>query len=212
MGIYPKLETLELEELIKSFQFPPPEGEMYAAGYYFEVAEHICQYGEKGVQFLKQQLSNPDVHRVRAALFALSGRVSNSDTVPLLLSYLNDPRPLVVAEAIEGLRHNGYKGAMEQVVSLVLHPSPYVVGAALRYIGTFDRDRVIPLLLEALKHPDSLIRENACDELGDLEVIEAIPALVPLLSDLHPHVRQAAQTALEDLERIQKESRGASLL
>ena len=205
MGIYPELETLGLEELMGCFQALPPEEEEYAAGYYLEVAERLCQCGEKGVQFLKQQLSNPDVNRVRAALAALSERVSSPDTVTLLLTYLSDSRPLVAAEAIDGLRHNDFHMAMEQIIPLISHTSPYIVGAALRFVSAFNRDRAVPLLLNALKHPAFLVRETACDELSNLEVIEAIPELIRLLGDSHPHVCQAARTALEDLRRAQKE-------
>ena len=205
MGIYPELEKLRLEALIERFQSQPLEGKEYASGYYMEIAERICEYGEEGVGFLKQQLSNPNVARVRAVLFALSVKKLRPDTLPVLMSALNDRRPLVVAEDIDGLRHNGYQEAMEQIVLLISHPSPYVAGAALRFVSAFDRDQAIPLLLNTLKHPHFVLRENACDELGNLEVIEAIPDLTRLLNDPHPYVRQAAQTALEELRSAQKE-------
>ena len=204
MGLYAELQTLDREALMQCFQSPPPEGEEYAAGYYLEVAERISACHEKGGEFLRQQLNHPDVNRARAALFALSLRGESHETVPLLLRYLHDPRPLMVAEALDGLRHHGDQTALQHAVPLVSHTSPPVVSAVLRYLSAFDRDRAVPLLLQGLQHPDVLVRENACDELGDLEVLEAIPALLPLLDDPHPHVRQAAQTSIEDLRRTQK--------
>jgi HEAT repeat protein len=199
MEIYPGLENLQLESLIERFQSPSPDEKKYRADYYMEIAERICE-SEDGRRFLKQQVSHPDTARVRAALFALSEKSSTHNVVPLLLNALNDSRPLVVAEAIDGLRYIGYQTAMEQLVALISHPSPYVVGAALRFIGAFDRDRAIPLLLNALAHPHFIVRENACDAVGDLEAIEAMSEVTQLLDDPHPDVREAARTALEDLK------------
>src|SRR2546427_4463503 len=208
MGVYPELHTLGLAELVQRFFSPPPEGDAYADSYYLEVAEHLGTCEEKGGEFLRQQLSHPDGNRARAALFALSARAGSPETVPLLLRCLHDPRPLIVAEAIDGLRHNGWQMAMDQIIPLVAHASPAVVGAALRYISAFDRDRAVPLLCQALRHSEALVRENACDELDQLEALEAIPALLPLLEDPHPQVRQAAQTALDNLRGVQPEKDG----
>lgn len=205
MGVYPELQTLGLEELVQRFLSPPPEEEVYADSYYVEVAEHLRTYEGKGIEFLRQQLSQPDINRARAALFALSARAKSPETVPLLLRCLHDPRPLIVAEAIDGLRHNGWQMAMDQIIPLVAHASPAVVSAALRYISAFDRARAMPLLYQALQHPEALVRENACDELDQLEALEAISALLPLLEDPHPQVRQAAQTALDNLRGVQDE-------
>jgi hypothetical protein len=47
MSLYPELDRLNLDELIACFNAPAPEGEEYAAGYYFEVGERLAQFGKK---------------------------------------------------------------------------------------------------------------------------------------------------------------------
>lgn len=70
---------------------------------------------------------------------------SDPDILSMLRDALNDPREMVVAEAIDGLRRGRFGSELEWFLSLRLHPSPYVQGAVLRFVSAFELIRAIPL-------------------------------------------------------------------
>lgn len=200
MSFYPQLDNLTLQELILHFQSSPFEGEEYGDIYYQEVVILIGKKGEDGVAFLQGEIEKADTPRLRGILFALTeARLNKPEFRELLLSYLQDERPMIVMEAVDSLRVLGEKDAVDQVFALLQHPSPYVRGGVLRFMRSLYPNQALPLLIEALKDPDFIVRENAADELGELSEVEAIPYLRQLLRDSHPHVVQAAQTAIEIL-------------
>lgn len=201
MSIYPEFDHLNLEELIARFQKPLLEEEDEEFLYYSELALLIEKQGEGGIAFLLAQLQKVDTPKLVGILFALT-ETSPKDIQlnNLLVTYLHDSRPMVIAEAINGLSRLGEKDNIDQVLALREHPSPYVRGSVLRFMAHLDRERALPLLLQGLKDPHFIVRENAADELGELEAVGSIPELYQLLVDSHPHVRQAAQTAIEMLE------------
>lgn len=206
MSFYPELDHLNLEELIARFQSSPVEGEESASVYYPEVALLIGQQGEAGIAFLREEIDRADTERLRAILFALASfQLDAPEFQTRLVSYLQDKRSLIVAEAVDSLCKLGAKDTTNQVLALKEHPSPYVRGSVLRFMRRLHPDKALPLLIEALKDSDFLVRENAADELGELERVEAIPYLCPLLADSHPDVRQAAQTAIEILEESESD-------
>lgn len=206
MSFYPELDHLNLEELIARFQDSPLGGEEYASVYYSEVALLIRQKGEAGIAFLWGEMNCADTERLRAILFALTeSPVKNQALLDHLVSYLQDERPLIVAEAIDSLCRLGAKDTVEQVLALLQHRSPYVRGSVLRFMRCLHPNKALPLLIEALKDPDFIVRENAADELGELYQVEAIPYLRPLLADSHSDVREAAQTAIEMLEESEND-------
>ncbi|MDY6782145.1 MAG: HEAT repeat domain-containing protein [Cyanobacteriota bacterium] len=142
-----------------------------------------------------------DEARLAALLFALaSARSRDLGMRERLRHYLQDTRSTVVLEAIEGLCALSDKDAVDRVLPLLKHPSPYVKGSVLRFMARLHPERAKPLLFEALKHPHFIVRESAADELGDLADVAAIPNLRPLLEDPHPYVRQAVETAIDCLE------------
>ena len=201
MSFYPELDHLTLQELIAHFQSSPLEGEEYADVYYQEVANLIGVKGEAGIAFLWREIEKADTARLRGILFALTeARLDNPEFRDLLRSYLQDERPMVVMEAVDSLRMLGDKDAVEQVLALLQHPSPYVRGSVLRYMRFLYPNKALPVLIEALKDPDYIVRENAADELGELYEVEAIPYLRLLLTDSEADVREAAQTAIAMLE------------
>jgi HEAT repeat protein len=116
-----------------------------------------------------------------------------------LLIWLSDDRDLVVMAAVDGLRRRPDADALENVVALQGHPSPYVRAAVLRYRTEHDPKGVFSALAEAVQDPNFIVREQAADGFDDLGNPAAVPHLLPLVEDRHPHVRQAAQTALENL-------------
>jgi HEAT repeat protein len=200
MSFYPDLDRLNLEQLMECFQQPAPEEED-ASMYYMEVALSILQHGNVGVDYLYQTIDQADTEELRAILFALAEYSVEPEKLRfLLLNYLDDRRPIIVAEAIDGLCKLGDKDTLDRVLPMLEHPDPYVRGSVLRFVASLHPDRALPLLLEKLKDPDFIVRENAVDELGDLGIVSAIPYLTPLLEDDSREVRQAAQTAINSLQ------------
>ena len=193
--------NLNLSELIARFHGAPFEGDDYAYTTYSEVARLIRQSGEAGVEFLWNEAKQADTTRLRAIILALTQPpLEELATYEWLLSFLQDKRPLIVAEAIDSLARQGEADAVKQVLPLLKHTSPYVRGSVLRFMSEFYPERAVPLLIEALNDVHFIVRENAADELGELEALEALEALPFLrakLEDPHPHVRQAAETAIE---------------
>jgi HEAT repeat protein len=203
MSFYPELDRLNLKELAELFRLPPPEGEDYATAYYQEIAHLIGSKGEEGITLLLDEIDRSNTAQLQAILFALSeNTIEDIKLQKFLLTYLQDERPIIVMEAIDGLNRQGAKDAVDCVLALQEHPSPYVRGSVLRFMRSLYPDQALPLLIKALKDPDFIVRENAADELGELDRGEAIPHLRPLIKDSHPDVRQAAQTAIEMLELL----------
>jgi HEAT repeat protein len=205
MSIYHEFDDLDLKQLIALFQKKPLYGEDDPYFYYTEIASLIEEQGEEGLSFLRQELTKveeaKDAAKLVGILFALvKARPDGIALRDRLLDYLRDSRWRVVLEAIEGLGRLGEKDAIDQVLPLLEHPSPYVQGSVLRFMGRLHSERARPLLIEALKHPHFIVRESAVDELSDLEDAAAIPDLRPLLKDPHPDVRQAAETTIGYLE------------
>ena len=212
MGFYPELRDLDLERLIERFHAPAPDGQEYAYPYYAEVALLVRQQGRAGIDFLHQAIDGADDDHLRAILFALGQRprLKGGGLAETLRAFLHDERPLIVAEAVDGLWSQGDKDSAYDVLALREHPSPYVRGAILRFVSHLN-PRCAPLLLiGALQDSDPIVRENAIDELHRLGAVETVPHLRPLLRDSHPDVRQAAQTAIEGLEWMASEQRAAS--
>ncbi len=199
MGVYPELDNLNLEALINCWYQPPLDGEEYAVSYYDELAALIREKGEAGITFLFGEISKANTERLGAILFFLPPQ-DHPLLQDTLRSYLHDERPHVVARAIDGLRRQGEKDSINEVLSLRAHPSPYVRGSVLRFISELYPESAPSLLLEALQDPHYIVRENAIDELDRLGVVEAISSIRPLLADPHPDTRQAAETAIQNLE------------
>ncbi len=207
MSFYPELDDLSLKELIDRFSEPPLDGPEYATAYYQETALSIAQQGTDGAAYLLSVLedSNLDTDRLRSALMALTQLPpEHSPTEPrtlrqLLSQYLSDQKPLITAEAVDGLWRQNIKDARDAVLRLRTHPSPYVRGSVLRYMSHLYPGEAVPLLVDALHDDGSIVRENAVDELDWLGAAEALSALRPLTGDPDPHVRQAAETAVANL-------------
>lgn len=207
MSFYPELRDLDLPALSERFRGIAPDGREYAYPFYAEVASLIRNQGKAGITFLLDEIGRASADRLRAILFALTRqpKLRHPALLDLLRSSLRDERPLVVAEAVDGLWSQGKRNMTYEVLSLQNHSSPYVRGAVLRFVSHLT-PRCAPLLLiAALKEPDPIVRQNAVDELHRLGVTGAIAHLRPLLQDEDPDVRQAARTAVEDLEWAARE-------
>ncbi len=205
MSIYPELDKLNLPELIACFQKTPPEEESETSIYFEEVALLIRQQSKAGIDFLFEEIDKTNsAIRLRAIIFALTfpPPVENSALKNIVISYLSDERPLLVAEAVNGLAFLGATDTADAVLPLRTHPNPYIKGSVLRFISRLFPKEAPPILLEALQDPHYIVKETAIDKLDDLGVIEAIPYIRPFLSDPHPDVVEAAQTAISNLEEL----------
>src|SRR5690242_14094567 len=100
MSFYKELDNLNLEELIEKFKGPPKDGRKYAVLYYQEVAQLIREKGLPGINFLLDYINKATVSRLRGIIFALSDpNLRYTAIKDLLISFLHDPRPMIVADA-----------------------------------------------------------------------------------------------------------------
>jgi len=218
MPFFPELSRRPLEELMKCFidpgrekEIPKEEGELWLD----EVAVQIARASTKGIKFLLDHIPVVDERRLRAILIALpsagnklSAR-ARAEICRQSRSLLGHSRPLIVAEAADVLRHLGCREAEEEVSRLLHHPSPYVVGSALRFLARHFPDRAGPLLEGALDSEEPIIRQNAIDELDELEYFPALPRIKRLVNDADADVRQAALTAVRNLEELGREQKAS---
>ena len=199
MSLYPEIDSLSLDKLITCFHGAPLDGKQYATVYYMEVAHTIRRkMGKEGVLFLENEFDKvKDGPRLRALISALTTPPANKLLESRLLSFLKDKRPLVIMEAIDGLRLLKSYRAHSDIKKLFNTRSPYVRGSVLRYMSQLYPDRALPLLIKAVKDTHYIVRQGAADELGELGNAKAILYLQPLLKDKNSNVRQAASTAME---------------
>ncbi|MDQ3782736.1 MAG: HEAT repeat domain-containing protein, partial [Actinomycetota bacterium] len=171
------LSGLTLQELISIFDGAPPSGPDYAVSFYDDVAAAIGNHGDRGVRVLLDRLGNTeDVARLHGALVGITVRPlptdQSVDVLPLLVSMLRHPDPLIVTAAIDALAALGCSTIAKQVQALSRHPNPYVRASAVRYIAQILPDIGIAVALEALHDEHHSVRSTAIDQLGELGAIE----------------------------------------
>jgi len=98
------------------------------------------------------------------------------------------------------LSQHGCKSARPAILNLRDHPSPYVLGAVLRYMRQLFPRAAKSMLVQALKSADPIVRQNGIDELDELGCVEALPTIKRLIRDKDRDVRQAARSAVKNLE------------
>ncbi len=203
MSLYPELDHLPLPELLDAFHGPPPEGDAYAAAFYDEVTGRIRGHGDPGIRFLVDAVDQTSGDRLASLLIGLAPIQSTIPKIETTLRrcLINDDGRVVMA-AVDGLRLLGDAAAMDEVLALRDHPSPYVRGSVLRYMRSRSPKRATPILLEALNDPDPIVRGSAIDELGGIADRGVARLVVPLVDDPDPDVRRAAQLAIEEEARI----------
>jgi hypothetical protein len=211
--MHEELDNLSLEQLKTEFLLAGPNGTEYTATYSIEVALRLVRKGKEGWSYLWQVMYLVDADRLRAVIFGLT--VPFSRTPPAvsldeaerqalcerLAAFLAHSNEHVIMEAVDGLRLARATHLSERVLLLAEHPSPYVRGAALRFVAGLHPVDAFQRLVDGLQDAHFIVRECAADALGELGSPAAIPHLRPLLHDLHPHVRQAVETAINDLEQ-----------
>jgi hypothetical protein len=200
-NLYPELGRLSFDQLRHRFSAEPPDPEESGV-YYGEVAASVAQHGWEGLNELLAHAADPDEDRARAALLGL-GFVSGlaPEREAAFLQALDETRPLVIAEALQGLTSLPSTAGRARSTVLLGHESPYVRAAAGRYIAHVWPEAAPVVLYPQLHDADYRVRESAIDALDEAGLIAAAPLIEPLLRDPHPDVRQAAQTALEHLHK-----------
>jgi hypothetical protein len=208
MSLFPELDRLTPEQLQDSFRDPASsQGHGEEAAFWLdEVAFRIARNGTAGIRFLLESIPTADEYRLHSILVGLS---SNPSKLPSDLQneswgvgcyYLNDARPMIIAQAVDLLSLRGCTAAHDGVLKLCHHSSPFVVGSVLRYMSRLFPEEALPLLEEALASHEPIVRQNAIDELDDLNYVKALPAIKRLTKDNDRDVRQAARTAVKNLE------------
>jgi hypothetical protein len=146
-----------IDQLIQQFKSVLDDGDLYANFYYQEITDALIKSGQKGLLYLKNWIAQNDpkvsapisIARLRAALFALAQVNSGQDREwikSLLLRYLEDERPEILAEAIDGLRHQKARYTI-RVLMLLNHPCAQVRSSVLRFFAALHPHRAFPLLV-----------------------------------------------------------------
>jgi HEAT repeat protein len=197
MSFYPGLDNLSLDALIARFRGPSIEPKGYEQIYHDEIAYQMSErHGEEAVAFLLEELERlrDDDIRLGAVLTALEDSPPHHPFATQIYLYrLGDTGELILTRTIDGLAHLEVTKAHDRVLAHLSHPSPYVVGAVLRYLRQFFPEEARPILYKALRDERFIVRECAVDELDELGDVEAASLIRPLLDDPHPDMRQAAR-------------------
>jgi HEAT repeat protein len=123
--------------------------------YFTEVALRIREQGKAGIDFLFEEIerTNLELEQLRGIILALTLRppVEHPSLRGILLSYLHDRRPLIVADAVDGLAFLGARDTADAILPIRTHPDPYIRGSVLRFISRLFPKEAPPILLEALQ-------------------------------------------------------------
>jgi HEAT repeat protein len=139
-----------------------------------------------------------------AALHALAGCAA-SDSIPVVLEFVDDPSPLVRAEAaraseilLDPSRPDGR--AVEPLAAALRDPAlqPSERATLTRLLGRTGAPRAAPILLSLLSAKDTSLKIAAIDGLATLGPAGADDALVKQLTDTDPTVRLHAAMAIAD--------------
>lgn len=172
--------------------------------FYFRVAQNISL---TDYNYLLEHLHEYNGSRLKGAVFGIGESPKKDEKQKsVLLSLLSHSEPLIIAEAIDSLRHSGYNELWARIEALLRHESPYVIGAALRYARfALPHDEAYAILTGFLSNPDRIVLHNAIDELDDLGDKRAASLIRPYCDDPDPSTRQAAMSAYENLAEIAEE-------
>ncbi len=198
--LYPELAELDVNGLVERLVAPCPVGDEYATAYYDDVAITLRARGQRGTDTLLEHLSTLDELRAASILVAFATPPLDESMIPVFRAHLDDGRPRVLLEVIDGLCYLRDYEAHDRIVAFHEHASPYVRGAVLRYLSRLFPEEALPYLRKALRDQHFVVRESAVDEYDELDAVEALDDIRPMLSDPHPDVRQAAHTTIENLE------------
>lgn len=211
---HPELLGLKLKALIDCF-----EGDNLGDDYYDVVAELIRRHGSAGNRFLVRQLQKLDPYdedRLRALLLVLSlSPVKNLGDKPLspkerkfvrkkLRIYLNDDRPMILCQAIDGWLRIGKKKPSKRIEAMIIHESEFVRCSVLRYLAKRNPAAALPLLIIALEDESHYVRIAAIDEIAGLQNPELIPHLQALLDHPNEQIQQDAKETILFLQSLDR--------
>lgn len=172
--------------------------------FYFRLAQNISLTDP---DYLPMRLHEYNGARLRGAIFGIGLSPKRDEKQKhILLSLLSHSDSLIIAQAIDALRHAAYEDLWPHIKPFLRHSSRYVIGAALRYARfALPHDESLSILTDALSNSDSIVRQVTLDELGDHGDNRALPFIRPFCDDPDPDVRQAANTAYETIAEVSKE-------
>lgn len=203
MAMFPELEQAALKDLLRWFSNRNGKHADEKNLWLEELALQIGGSGPAGIRFLLSSISGATESHLRAILLGLAAVRNPSprrhtEICNVARSFLDDHRPLVVAEAVDLLNSLACTDARARIDKLRGHSSPYVVGSVLRYLARHFPSEAIPVLIEALASREPIVRQNAIDELDEMDHAPALPAIRRLLRDKDRWVRQAARAAVKN--------------
>src|SRR5262249_48658011 len=145
-------------------------------------------------------LSDP-VDEVRANAAAALRASPGDRTVAALVAALADPAAAVARQAVGSL---GRINAVEPLIGAMGHPVAEVRSAAIRLLGSLDRDeRALEPIITALRDPAAEVRSQAAWALagkyGDARALEPLLAALSNATESH-FERVALTTALTRLQ------------
>jgi hypothetical protein len=193
--------TLALEKEILSCI----ELEDCSFSYFSELCFLIAEQEESGISFLLKLCNEKNLRstHIRSIISAFNNekikKNKNSNAVfeKLCFYFENFTGTLVLAEVIDGL--SNFNFSEKKIIALLNHKSPYVVGAALRFLRKKNFPEIFSILVEKLSSPSWIIASNAIDELEEIGDKNAIPHIQPYLRDRRKFVREAAKFAIDSL-------------
>ncbi len=143
-------------------------------------------------------LSSEDPKERHAAVLTLQ-KYAIEWTKEYLLRALDDPSPLVRAEAGRALAKKQVKEAIPILASWLAEPDPQTKAMAAQILGEMGASEAIPSLIRSLGDPDFTVRMRSTNALGKIGGDAVIIALVTRLEDTKSEVRLAAVTQLKAL-------------
>lgn len=162
--------------------------------YYDVISYNIAKYFPGRLEGLLKDISG---NRLRGAICGLGLAGVNIEYVA---PYLKHEDERVVCAAIDAMRRVGTSDGWLNIKHLLLHGSPYVRGAALRFARATLQISAMPFLIDALDDKDEIVRENALDELEGIATNDLKPRIEKLLNDESLSVQKAASSLLGSMK------------
>lgn len=126
-----------------------------------------------------EHINSLDPMRQRAATFGLGlSKAPRKQLTQALMALAESQNERIASQAVDSLRRLNVRRAKALVKRLMQHTSPYVRGAAIRFMAFALESEAIPVIAPCLHDSDPIVRQNAIDELSELcgdQVIALIP-------------------------------------
>jgi HEAT repeat protein len=162
--------------------------------------EHaIRNFPEELRSFLHQSLNNfREPFLVASSLMSL-GKVGNSQSLPLICSFLKHTDSRVRASCIEAIGNLGLKEGTPYLISALRDQDNRIRANAIRALRVQGRQSVFEVLKEMVDSKEDWMRSSACFAIGEYKSQEVLSLLLKLLSDHNEVVKKQAFKSLEKL-------------